>query len=403
MILSNVKLMSRDQFTSAVKNLSLVLFSVALSVLSVEFTLRFFDLPPYSDHLPAGIYQSDNEIGTSFAPNKKDYHSAYEFKVEVDINEMGLRDHKNLTATSVPFAFAIGDSFIEGTGLDIDATIPKKLEVKLGKSVANLGLSSIGTREEIYLYENYLSRFKNKPKIAILFFYVGNDYFDNAMSEHSPVTRVIDGHRIHRTESADKVATSGNTIYLLDKQGKILSEKKDNEFHPRLTIGIPFLEQTKIYNILVNSLPMSGKSTCAIPVAIPGLFDKHYDWDKSVAWRETRKWISRFDSLSKESGVVPMVVIIPAKYQVIPELLRQLPECGATESIDTDASVNMLRGFLDIERIKYLDMTDEIRKSVPETDRQKLYFVSDSHLTPSGADFVAGKVFSFIKENYPLN
>ena len=151
-----------------------------------------------------------------------------------------------------------------------------------------------------------------------------------------------------------------------------------------------------IINTLPIKQPMTGKRPCTIPIAIPGLFNKHYDWDKSVEWRETKKWISKFERLSKESGVTPMVVIIPAKHQVIPELLSQLPECGVPENIDTDTSVNMLRGFLEKEGIQYLDMTDEIRKNIPETDRQKLYFVSDSHLSPRGADFVAGKVFNVI-------
>ena len=382
---------------NVLRNLALVLISVMLMISLTEVSLRFFDLPPYPDHLPVGIYESDDQTGFRFKADTKDNQSAYEYKVELEINSIGLRDRKDVTEKTVPYAFAIGDSFTEGGhGLILEKTIPKVLESRAGKYVANLGIGGVGTREEVYLYERYLTRFLSKPKLAILFFYVGNDLYDNGQSEHGAVGAVIDGYRVPRSFGAEQVSVNGNIVSLKNKKGGLIKSERDREFHPRITIGLPLIEQTKIYNMLVNALPMSGKRPCAIPVAIPGLFDKHFDWDKSVEWRETKKWISKFDRLSKESGVVPMVVIIPAKYQVIPELLRQLPECGAPESIDTDTSINMLRGFLEKEGIKYLDVTDEIRKSVPETDRRKLYFVSDSHLTPSGADFVAGKVFNVI-------
>lgn len=389
---------------NALRNLVLVLVSVALTLLLAELALRIFDLPPYPDHLPVGIYQIDAQTGFRYAANTIDYQSAYEYKVELEINSMGLRDRKDVTEKTVPYAFAIGDSFTEGGhGLILEKTIPKILESRLGQYVANLGMGGIGTREEMYLYERYLNRFVNKPKFSVLFFYVGNDYYDNAQSEHGAVGTVVDGHRVPKSYGAEKVYVNGNTVRLLNKQGEILKEEEDREFHPRLTIGMPFLEQTKIYNIVVNSLPSSGKRPCSIPIAIPGLFDKNYDWEKSVEWIETGKLISIFVSLSKDAGATPMVVIIPSKYQVMPELLRQMPECGNPGNIDINTSINILRNLLEREGIKYMDIADEIRENIPESDRQKLFFVSDSHLTPAGAEFVADKVFHAINDKLGLS
>jgi hypothetical protein len=384
------------------RNILLVLISIFFTVAIVEFILRVFDLPPYTDHLPVGIYEKDDQTGFRFKPNTKNYQSAYEYKVNIEINSIGLRDHKYFDETIAPHVFAIGDSFTEGGhGLVLEKTIPKVLENKLGKNVINLGIGGIGTREEMFLYEKYLNKFTTKPKISLLFFYVGNDLYDNGQSENGAVGTVVDGYRIPKAYEADKIKVNGNTVSLLNKNGDIIVKQTDNEYHPRFTIGLPFIEQTKIYNIIINLLPLSGKRSCAIPISIPDLFDKNFDWNKSIELRETKKWILKFRNLSLEFGVMPLVVIIPAKYQVIPELLIDLPECGASNNINTDGSINVVKEYLDEIGIKYIDISQEIRKNILDVDRKELYFVSDSHLTPVGAEFVANKVYNKIKDVFP--
>ena len=179
------------------------------------------------------------------------------------------------------------------------------MENNLGKNVINLGIGGIGTREEMFLYEKYLNKFTTKPKISLLFFYVGNDLYDNGQSENGAVGTVVDGYRIPKAYEADKIKVNGNTVSLLNKNGDLIVKQTDNEYHPRFTIGLPFIEQTKIYNIIINLLPLSGKLSCAIPISIPDLFDKNFDWNKSIELRETKKWILKFRNLSLESGVMP--------------------------------------------------------------------------------------------------
>lgn len=382
------------------KNISLILFSTVLTLIFGELVLRAFDLPPYPEHFAAGIYQNDVENGFVFAPNSKDSDSSYEYKTVIEINDIGLRDYNTISYKTVPYAFAIGDSFVEGFGMDLEESIPKVLEKKIGKPVVNLGIGSYGTRQEMVLYARYLSRFVEKPKFALLFFYVGNDYHDNAQLATGPIHRVERGYRIHRAEGAvDKVTVSGNIIRFLNKQGEVLREVRDFEFHPQTRVGMPLLEQTKIYNIIANSLPPkpNNMQNCTLPVAIPGLFDKKYNWDKSLEWVETKKSMRKFISISRDAGVIPFVVIIPSKYQTMPNLLYKLKQCD-TDNLDIHTSINIMRDYLAKEEVDFVDILEEMDKTISVDARQKLWNVVDTHFNPEGARFVAKSVDKYINE-----
>lgn len=386
------------------KNFILLLISILISLTFAEVLLEVFDLPPYSDHPQQGIYEGDNETGYVFKPNTKDWLMSYEYKTLMEINSIGLRDYNTITENSEPFIFAIGDSFVEGGhGLNIEKTIPKLLENKINKTVVNLGAGGYGTREEIFLYKRYLNKFRKKPKIALLFFYVGNDYFDNAMSINGPVTRVFNGYRFHKSQGGALVEVKGNTVRLLDNTGKLVVESQDREFHPWATTGWKFLDQTKVYNIIINGvhfLFLDKNPKCEnFQISVPGLFNKKYKIEDGIEWRETKKIMLDFISISRETGIAPAVVIIPTKGQVSPQLFYN-SGCGQPEDIDLYSSINVMKDFLNSEKIPYVDILNEMTNKIPSDKRLNYWFIVDSHLNPKGAEFVAESIKGFLADRF---
>jgi hypothetical protein len=71
----------------------------------------------------------------------------------------------------------IGDSYIEGAYNDDAEVVARRLEARLGRPVANLGVAGYGTLQQLIVLDRLAPHFA--PKVVVWFFFEGNDLYDD--------------------------------------------------------------------------------------------------------------------------------------------------------------------------------------------------------------------------------
>lgn len=376
-------------------NVALIVVSIVLAVLAVESALWLFHLPPY----PESVYnclEPDKENGYRFRPNAKSRRSSWEYDTPVSINSIGMRDYASIDNNSEPYAFLLGDSFAEGHGVNIEQTIAKRLQEKTGKIVANLGIASSGTIQAVNIFRQYLEVFAHKPKYAILLFYVGNDYYDNRrFYDHFSRT----GHTLwtvssgYLVEDGTWIVHDGDWQILHNSAGQEIRRTKNSAFRPPKGYENKYLDWSKIYNVYAwANIPRN--ENCQINNAIPGLLDSSYDFESSIEWTVTKRSLDDFIDLANDNSVIPIIAIMPSKFQLNPVLLRQAG-CD-TQKMDTYKSIEMLENYAKKNSVISLNFVN-VFFALPPKDFDKLYYLIDVHLTPFGNEVAANAISKIIK------
>ncbi len=378
------------KFISVLQKAALVIVSTVLALLLVEAVLWVFHLPPYPEQV-YNVLQYDKQNGYKFRPNAVSSRSSWEFDTSVIINSIGIRDYPSININSKPYAFLLGDSFVEGQGVNVEKTIAKRLEEKTGKLVANLGIASSGTIQQVNIFRRYLDIIPHKPKYAILVFYVGNDYYDNRrFSDHftatgRPLNTVSNGFLV---DDGTSIVQNDNWLVLYNEEGKEVHRSKNPQFHPPKGYDNKYLDWSKIYNILAWANTPKTKN-CQLNIAIPGLMDSSYDLSLSNEWNITKSALIDFNKTAKENSIIPVLVIMPSKFQLMPNLLSNAG-CNI-EKLNTYQSIDLLEKFSKQNNFININLATIFTKLHPE-EIGLLYYFKDVHLTPRGNEFVANVI-----------
>ncbi len=130
------------------------------------------------------IWQYDATLGWAHVPGAVGTMVTPEFRVEMAINTAGLRD-REIPRERPPGGWrlvALGDSFVEGWGVALEASVSKQLEQRLqamagtAVEVINMGVAGYGTDQELLFYERAGRDYH--PDDVLLFFYA-NDLWNN--------------------------------------------------------------------------------------------------------------------------------------------------------------------------------------------------------------------------------
>ena len=77
----------------------------------------------------------------------------------------------------------IGDSYVEGFNANDDEVVARKLEERLGRPVESMGVSGYGTLQNLIVLDKDAP--KLDPKVAVFFFFEGNDLYDDFRIEET--------------------------------------------------------------------------------------------------------------------------------------------------------------------------------------------------------------------------
>ncbi|MDO9119178.1 MAG: SGNH/GDSL hydrolase family protein [Nitrospira sp.] len=88
-------------------------------------------------------------------------------------DQHGFRNDQDLETADIA---VIGDSFVEGVGIESSGILTTVLQSLEGRTVVNLGSSGYGPQQELVVLKRYATKFH--PKTIVWMFYEGNDLKD---------------------------------------------------------------------------------------------------------------------------------------------------------------------------------------------------------------------------------
>jgi hypothetical protein len=277
--------------------------------------------------------------------------------------------HRNPTDLARADVVLIGDSYVEGCYVSDDQTAARRLEARLGRPVANLGVAGYGTLQELRVLRRETERLA--PKVVVWFFFEGNDLYDD-----------------QAFENALGAAPAGQPDErVLVHAGAGWSERSFTRYaHGRL--------RRAAHALLPNRAPHWG--TLAVGGAAAGeqvLFARYaaVPWSDYEAqrWEKSRAALAEGVAHCRERGVHVLLVFVPIKFRVMQPFVA-FPEgspCSAWRVWPIAASFGELCASLDVP---HLDLTSHAQTAVRQGNMP--YAAADTHWTPAGHALVAGLV-----------
>ena len=162
----------------------LALVSIGVTLLALELGTRF--LPPPYPVESGRIFQCDETLGWTGAPNFEGVFEDPNFRQALHFNALGMHDTKHpfdKTPDTVRILM-LGDSFVHAVQVDEASTAHQVLEERLNEQtsssrveVISSGVVNWGTNQELIFYRVDGRRFQ--ADLVLLMFYIGNDLLDN--------------------------------------------------------------------------------------------------------------------------------------------------------------------------------------------------------------------------------
>lgn len=124
------------------------------------------------------LWRTEREDWGAWRPPSSTAHSTSTcFSVSYRSNSYGARDRERSVTASGPRAVVLGDSFVEGYGVDEGKRMSNLLEDGLGLEMLNFGSIDFGPLQYAILYERLARRFDHD--LVIIGVLPSNDFLDN--------------------------------------------------------------------------------------------------------------------------------------------------------------------------------------------------------------------------------
>lgn len=345
------------------QNLALIGISVLVALILGEALLRIVTGDDYLAIEP--ILESETLV---YKPNQSVHFRMFgEIDTVININSRGFRDIEYKPSASDNTIVALGDSFTEGWGVDIDQTYVKQLQRKLiGASykinhIYNAGHYGTNPKNYVTVYNKY---FKNDISVSLvtLGLFLGNDIIEKNTPDYL----------------AHKLGGGGKKIKL-------------------------FLSQnSSLFNILRRQVRYSRKLESVFsffgmtsPPVLPG--DIYENQDKN-RWPYTAKFIYEFYQSLLAQNKKFLLILIPVKEMIDNEAFMATLESAnmSLDDIDLYGFRDYLFSYCMKNKIPVLDLTPQFQKNKKETDRD-LYFRTDDHWNAEGHRLASEVIYQYIR------
>jgi len=124
------------------------------------------------------VLDINEHFGVWHPPGAKSTHTSGCFKVQMEANSYGARDiERPLKSGSQTRRVVLGDSFVEGYGVDVDKRFTNLVEAATDKPQLNFGTSGyFSVLQSVLLYEHLASKFEHDE--VLLSILPANDFWD---------------------------------------------------------------------------------------------------------------------------------------------------------------------------------------------------------------------------------
>ena len=378
-----------------------MLTGIIVGFLILEASLRIFEKKTYDLSVCVSLDKNFHHV---MIPNKTCRFKTDEWDVIYKINSLGLRDNEILPKKEDEFRILLlGDSFVQGHGVEAEKTFGKVLEQKLNKKqdgkyqVINAGVFGYSPLlEYLYLKERGLDL---KPDLIILGFDLTDFWEDrqrfNELQISSP--------DILEAELQGKII-NGEAEFSFEKINTNSSSSKEvRVVLPRITYKLKsFLRKNfKVYSALADFvkkrdpvIQQDALNQGNVDKDIVALIraDKISDDDWEKLWGLPIFNLQEIKKLTDNKKIPLIIVLIPEAVQVSD---REWPGRAA---LGLPANFYDPRGPFQDELVKrlspfgidFVDLLDGFKKS----NIFPLYFTNDGHWRESGHELAADIIYN---------
>ena len=289
----------------------------------------------------------------------------------------------------------LGDSYVEGYGVDDDATIGALIEPLLDNNVQalNFGVSGgFGTVHELALYHNYARHFR--AAWVVLFFVNYNDLYDNI--------NAVDEDLVDEDfELAYPVA--GGLAEM--RRALVGNPPAGITFSSPL---VPYLYRLlyRSFGILRESVQYWSNVRTDFKTALIDVYAEPESKAVRNGWIVTRRSLARLKALTAEDGARLLVVDLADPYQIDSNWVKiAAMKSEGKKQIDPKRPNRKLEGICRDLEIPYYDMYDEVMSHIKKYGLQYPYLshMCDRHYTREGnlitARFLAPKLKALMGGN----
>ena len=166
------------------------LLAAAISLVCIELLLQAavrlgyadLDLPSYSIAHAQPFWQDINADFGVWHPSNAHYrHQKSCFDLVYSSNAQGMRDREVTTTSPTPRVVVLGDSFVEGWGVDNASRFTDRLSSLTGIEHLNFGVAGdFGSTQAFLLYKTLAAKFDHRAVIFTIL--PANDFFDDLPS-----------------------------------------------------------------------------------------------------------------------------------------------------------------------------------------------------------------------------
>jgi hypothetical protein len=146
---------------------AVVVGSLAATALLLEVTVRGLaaggvQLGPEPPKADARFWDGQHEtFGVWHRPNAMTRHTTACFDVGYQTNAIGARDRQRSSDAAGPRVVVLGDSFVEGWGIEVDQRLSDILEAQTGIEHINLAMAHFGPYQASLAYREFAPRFEH--------------------------------------------------------------------------------------------------------------------------------------------------------------------------------------------------------------------------------------------------
>lgn len=349
------------------KNFSIVILSLLLALLMIEFILRHFDkIKTYTEivNLKGKPYIAAHSSYLPFTlPKNISFpHRTSEFEVVYDINNYGYRGNFPRSIRKPQNRkriLIVGDSFTLGWGNEIKNTFVQQIQDCLNPeeySVINAAYHAGYSPDSYYAYL-VKEGIELSPDIVLVVLY-GNDVRD-----------IMDNIWLETDDRGAPTKILTTRLYM-DYQGNLI--------HPAETL-VTFLPWNYKIPVFKNSYTFIAISQVINMLLNIGSFSDPFLWEKLTkadAWQSFDSVIKSLSKWSKENGVELIYVTIPPK-----------PKGAKDNRIDEKITYLIKNKF----NFRLIDMRPHLS--------EEAYYVNDAHFNKLGNKITSTVIIEYLVRN----
>lgn len=347
-------------------NFILTIAAILITILICELIFKFY---------LNGIYRVDpilerNKINAlNYKGNQNTEFASFEWNIKIKINDLGFRDTNEIYESDKNKILILGDSFIEGYGVSLENTIPKKLEKILKKNnhdyrVLNGGIIGNDLIDYINIYNNYFLK-DNSIKYVITSLYIENDLLD---------------------EVHNRIAVS--------PENKITFVSK---------IKVYLAKYSAFYNLLVKSIKISKFNNFFIfnsteEINNANNYKVNFN-SNDKKYKFSSKLLKDFDNQLKKNNKKHIIMLMPSKEQIVNESwLNMLKKYNLDDALfDKTLPFEKIIKELELENLEYLNLLKYLNIKKNSSDNS-FYFEIDRHTNQYGNEAIAEYLFNNLQK-----